>query len=141
MSLPASGLTMMPTADTPTLMPVRHSIRPRAGNDVADPRCDVGRRREVVLLERRAERHRRERRADAADRRVEVVERLLLDLGGDLGAEPAEAHGLVDDDDPVGLAHRLDDGVGVERLQRARVDHLDVDAVAGQLSRPRRAPR
>ena len=43
-------------------------------------------------------------RADAADRRVEVVERVLLDLGRDLGAEAAEAHRLVGDDDAVGLA-------------------------------------
>ena len=42
-------------------------------------------------------------RTDSAHGRVEVVERLLLDLRRDLGAEAAEANRLVDDDRAVGL--------------------------------------
>ena len=128
-SLPAHGLTMMPTAGhAPVTAP--SSGRASASRTPAAMSRGVG---HVLALERRRERHRRERRADPTDRRVEVVERLLLDLRRHLGAEAAEAHRLVGDDDPVGLAHRLDDRVDVERRQRAQVDHLGVDAVGGQL--------
>jgi hypothetical protein len=36
---------------------------------------------------------------------------------------------LLDDHAPVGLAHRVEDRVEVERAQRARVDHLGLDLV------------
>src|SRR6202042_2477509 len=52
-----------------------------------DPGRDPGGVRDVGAFEHRAERHRRERRADAEHRRVQVVERLLLDLRADLGAD------------------------------------------------------
>ncbi len=44
-----------------------------------------------MLFERRAERHRRKRRTHPPDRRIEVVERLFLDLRRDLGPETGEA--------------------------------------------------
>src|SRR5687768_5810834 len=127
MSFPASGLTTIPTVDTGG----RRS-GPGPGERAPDALGDAGGVGHVVLLERRAERHGRERRTDAADGRVEVVERDLLDLGRDLGPETREAHGLVDDDGAVGAPGRLDDRVDVERLQRARIDHLDADPLAGQ---------
>ena len=81
-SLPALGLAMMPTVATGTSVPGAHRGPHGVGH------CGgVG---DVRPLERGAERHRRERRAEPHDRRVEVVERRLLDLGGDLGADPAE---------------------------------------------------
>jgi hypothetical protein len=43
--------------------------------------------RDDELLHHRRERQRRELRADALDRRVEPVERLVLEHGRDLGAE------------------------------------------------------
>src|SRR5215210_9307901 len=44
---------------------------------------------DVRLLEGRGERHRRVRRGDPLDRRVEVLERLLGNRRGNLGAEAA----------------------------------------------------
>src|SRR5205814_148365 len=53
--------------------------------------------RDHVLLHHRRERKRRELRPDALDRRVEPVERLLLDDGRDLRAEAHPRHRLVRD--------------------------------------------
>jgi hypothetical protein len=53
------------------------------------------------VLERRAERDGRERGARALDRRVELVERGRLDLGGDLRGEAAVRYGLVGDDEAM----------------------------------------
>ncbi len=41
-----------------------------------------------------------------------------------LAAEAAETRGLMDDDAAAGLVHGLDDGVDVERNDRAQVDKL-----------------
>ena len=46
---------------------------------------------DVGLLEHRAERHRAERRAQAGDRSIEIVEPVLGDLRRELGADAAEA--------------------------------------------------
>ena len=40
---------------------------------------------------------------------------------------------LVDEHEVAGLLDRLEDRVEVERRERARVDHLGLDALAGQL--------
>ena len=93
------------------------------------------------LLHHRGERQRREPRADALDRRVEVVESLLLDERGDLGAPAHARHGLVGDDAAVRLLHRGDERLLVERLQRPRVEDLDRDPVLLGLLGRRRAPR
>ena len=90
----------------------RPSTSQRSASDQAPGRATMsriacsmscGRRAGSAASSDRAERHRRERCGDAPDRGIEVVEGLLLDLRGDLGAEPAEAHRFVDDDDAVGL--------------------------------------
>src|SRR5262249_14007697 len=86
-------------------------------------------RRDDELLHLRRERERRKLRPDALDRRVEPVERLLLQHGHDLGAEAHPRHGLVGDDGAVRLLHRLHERLRIERLQRARVDDLDRDPV------------
>ena len=85
--------------------------------------------RHVRPLEHGRERRRRELRADALDRRVEPVERLLLDDGRHLGAEAHPRDGLVRDDEPVRLLDGGDDRLLVEGLERPRVDDLDRDAV------------
>src|SRR4051812_34900135 len=53
--------------------------------------------------------------ADSFDRRVEIPEALTRDGGGDLGADAEGDDGFVGDEEPAGLAHRLDDGRHVER--------------------------
>lgn len=68
------------------------------------------------------------RPADDLDRRVKVVERLLLDDRGDVGGNAATAHRFLHDDGAVGLGHRFEDRFLVERHQRARVDNLGLDA-------------
>src|SRR5689334_4478986 len=81
--------------------------------------------RDHELLHRRRERERRELGPHALDRRVEVVERLLLQHGRDLGPEAHPRDGLVRDDRAIRLLDRLDQARLVERLERARVDDLD----------------
>jgi hypothetical protein len=80
----------------------------------------------------RAVRHRRVQAVQAAHRRVEVVEAALHHLSPDLGADAARRVGLVDDQQPTGLVDRGQDRVDVERRERARVDHLDLEAVLRQ---------
>src|SRR4051812_41899541 len=62
-------------------------------------------------LERRAERDRRVGCGHAHDRAVEVLEGVLADEGGHLGADTARARGLVQNDHLAGLAHRREDRV------------------------------
>ena len=92
MSLPAHGLTITPTVDTDS------AIQQRSGDRLADGFGDARGIGHPVLLERRGERHRRERATDTPDRGVEVVERKLLDLRCDLTTQPSEADCLVNDD-------------------------------------------
>ena len=70
---------------------------------------------------------------DTLDRRVEPVERLVLDDGRDLGAEAHPRDGLVRDDAAVRLLDGLDDRLLVERLERPWVDDLDRDALLLEL--------
>ena len=88
--------------------------------------------RQIGVLERRAERDRGERRAHARDRRVQEVEGRGAHLGGDLGAEAAVLDGLVRDHEAARALDGRDDRVQVERDERARVDHLGLDAVLGR---------
>ena len=67
-------------------------------------------------------------RRDPADRRLQRVERLLLDRGDHLGAEAAGERRLVHDDHPSGTLRRRSRGLDVERRERAQVDDADVRA-------------
>src|SRR5581483_4578587 len=82
---------------------------------------------EVPILERRRERNRHERRPDALDRRVQLVESGPLHLRRDLRSEPALLDGFVGDDETMRARDGLDDGVEIQRDERARVDHLGLD--------------
>ena len=90
---------------------------------------DVLRVRDRGLLEPLRVRHRHVGAGDPLDRRVEVVEGLLLDQRREVGADAAVRPALLDDHAAVRLADRVEDRVEVERAQRARVDHLGLDAV------------
>src|SRR5205085_6688211 len=61
-----------------------------------------------------------ELRADPLDRRVEPVERLVLEDGRDLGSEAHACDGLVRDDRAIRLLDRGDERLLVERLERTR---------------------
>ena len=99
----------------------------------ADGRLDLGDARDVEVLERRREGHRRVRRGDLLDRRLQRTEGLLGDEPGDVGGHAAARMRLVDDDQPAGLLDRLEDGLGVERRGGARVDHRAADPLLGEI--------
>ena len=82
--------------------------------------------RQDGLLERRAERDRHVGRGQPPDRRVEMLEGVLGDERGDLGADPARSRRLVGDEHLAGLPGGREDRVGVERAERSQVEHLDV---------------
>ena len=67
--------------------------------------------------------------ADAADRRVEIVEELIGDAGGDLCAVAPAEHVFVGHDDAAGLADRRGDGLPVVGIERAQVEDFYVDVV------------
>ena len=67
----------------------------------------------------------------ALDRRVEVPEALAGDGGRDLRADAERDHGLVGDEEAARLLDRVEDRRHVEGRDRAEIDHLDRDAVAG----------
>src|SRR6266516_3776291 len=96
----------------------------------------VGLRHDELLHDRR-ERQRRELSADTLDRRVEPVERAVLDQGGDLCAEATADDRLVRDDAAVRLLDGRDQRVLVEREQSPRIDDLDRDALLFRLLRRR----
>src|SRR4051794_21151303 len=64
-------------------------------------------------------------------RRLQRVEALLADPGGDLRAHAEIDVRLMDDDGAAGLAHRLHDRTHVEWRQRAQVDNLDAASLRG----------
>ncbi len=61
-----------------------------------------------------------------------MVEGLLHHDRGELGAHAEGRPALLDRDQAVGLLDRGDDGLDVERADRAQVDHLGRDAVLGE---------
>ena len=82
-----------------------HVHAPRQGSiDALERRRDALRAREVRPLERM--RIRRVPAGHALDRRLEVIEAVLLHERDELGAEAAGARRLVDDDAAAGLLHR-----------------------------------
>ena len=65
------------------------------------------------------------------ERPVEIVERLVGDDRHDLRAPAAQPRIFLDAEAAMRLGDRAEDGLGVERHERAHVDHLAVDAVLG----------
>src|SRR5690242_15952568 len=94
---------------------------------------DARRAGQVLVLER--VRERRVEPGDPGDGRLEREEAALLDERRELRAEAAGSRRLVHDDDAAGLPDGRGDGFDVERLQRAEVDHLAVDALRLRLAR------
>ena len=108
----------------------RHGRRPEhlphRGHDLGLVRHDEG-------LERLAVGHGRVERRDQPDRRLERREAVLGDLRGDHARGRRMPRPLVDQHEPAGLLDRLQDRLGVERRQRARIDDLGLDALLGEL--------
>ena len=73
--------------------------------------------------------HRHLAAADAAHRRIELVEGLLGDPHADLRRERAAAPALVDDHARAACADRVDDRRIVERPQHAQVEDLGLDTL------------
>ncbi len=87
-------------------LPVRHGLR----------RLDhLGDRRQRQLLEIGGVRHRHFLAGDARDRRIKIIEGLLHQPRGDLGADAGLRPAFFDGHAAAGLLHRGDDGVGVHR--------------------------
>src|SRR5262249_31099676 len=86
--------------------------------------------RQVELLQVRR-RVRDVEAGDSQDRRLQVVEALLGQAGGALGAVAGEASRLVHDDGATGAAHGVGQGLVIEGGQRAEVDDLDVRVFLG----------
>src|ERR1700693_5074212 len=88
----------------------------------------------VELFLRGVEGHRRQVwGGDPHDRAVEVFKRVLGDDRRDLRTKTSGQVVLVDHHRLAGFAHRLQDGVAVQRNERPQVDDLDADAITRQL--------
>ena len=87
---------------------------------------------QVSLFERRRVRHRRVECPENADRRVERLERLLLDDRGEALADAAGAGVLLDDQHPIAVAGDAQHRFAIERHQRPQVQHARLDPVSGQ---------
>ena len=96
----------------------------RRARDLADGVRDLVGRRNVGVLQDRAERHRRVRRRDHPRRRLQVRESLLRDTRDDVAGHAAPGAGLVDDDEAPGVLDALEDRVLVQRRGRAGIDDL-----------------
>ena len=99
----------------------------------ASLRHALGRDHELFFERLRVAHGRNVGAAQAADRRVEIEERLLGDHRADLGADAAELVVLVDDQQLARLAHALEDRGAVHRPNRAQVDHFDREAFGFEL--------
>src|SRR5437764_13665017 len=100
------------------------SAAPVGVADTPDRVRDLLSGRRLQALEVARVRHRRLRAGDPQHGRVEVIEGLLGDLGGDLRAHAREAGAALDHDRAMGLTDRPDDRLGIERLKRPRVHDL-----------------
>jgi hypothetical protein len=114
---PAVARRLSPAA----LVPRRGRARARA---CAAPRPRCAARSESGPLEALGVGKRHLAMPTPLDRRVEVVEARLPDAGGQFGADPAARPALLDTQRSVGLRHRCDDRLDIQRPQRAQVDHL-----------------
>ena len=83
-------------------------------------------------FQRRAVRRRRVRPVEPANRRVQVVEALIGELRGDLGADAERGERLVDDQQPPRLGDRPEDRFDVQRRHGARIDQLDRDPLSSR---------
>ncbi len=66
--------------------------------------------------------------ADPFDGRVQVIESLILNRGGDLGGVTADVNRLAGNDTAASLLHRAQYGIYVQRHQAAQVNDLGADA-------------
>src|SRR5262249_55237262 len=66
-------------------------------------------------------------------RRIEIIERMLHDLRGDLRADAGERPAFFHRHAAVGFLDRLDDGFRIERAQRAQVDDFGGDTFSRKL--------
>src|SRR5262245_11010295 len=94
------------------------------GGELSQGVHDVIDLREIGLLERRREGYGHVRRGDPHDRRVEVLERLLRDRRGDLGAEACGAGVLVEHKDLGAALDALEDALLVPRDQRSEIENF-----------------
>src|SRR5579864_3239477 len=87
---------------------------------------------QVMMLLRRGEGDCGIEAGDADDGAVEVVEGFFVDDGGDFSGEASGAGMLVEDDDFVGLLHRLRDGFAVDGNERTQVEDFDFNSLFAQ---------
>ena len=85
-----------------------------------------------MCFERRRGGCRDEPRRHPFDGRGELAEALGLQRGDDFCSGTGELDRVVHDYGTAGAANRVDDGVDVQRYERAQVDDLGADAVLGQ---------
>jgi hypothetical protein len=72
---------------------------------------------------------------DANDRRFEGLKALLRDRGGDFGSRRAAQVTFIQHHEPAGALNRGEDRGLIQRNERARIDHFDVDAKLSQFRR------
>src|SRR5579862_4149165 len=85
-----------------------------------------------ALLKRRRIRHRRIERGDARDGPIQILESAFADKRRDFSGDAARARVFVNDQELVGLFHRREDRVAIERQKRAQVNHFGVDSLFRQ---------
>ena len=69
---------------------------------------------------------------DPLNWRIKLVECSLLDQGGQLGAETAEAMALVDNQDAVSLANRTKYGIKIGRFEGPQVENIGFHSFGSQ---------
>src|SRR5262245_5116331 len=99
---------------------------------LAHPGGDRFHARNIEILERRRERHRRMRSRDHADRPLQGIEGLLCHDCRDVRGDRTARIGLVDADEPAGSLDTLDDRVHIDRRQGPEIDDLAIYALLGQ---------
>ena len=66
--------------------------------------------------------------AEPQDRGIQIIEGLAFgDQRADFGPDALGAHTFINAQKLAGFLDRSDDGVSVDRADRAQVDHLDLD--------------